>query len=199
VAAQRDDSRPVFAAYGDSFVAGWGVSPEDSLPVRLEEEFVRAGKNWRVLNFGVSGETALQGLARLPEVLAAHPRAALVDFGGNDCWLGRPLEETRDAMRRLISGLQGAGCGVFLCGWRTSIDLFDPVAAPPGFTPEYVAAFNTLHGELAAEFGLRWIKHILDPLEGVPDCFQPDGTHPNPKGARLLARALAPLILPLLG
>lgn len=199
MAGAESDARPVFAAYGDSFVAGWGVAPADALPVRLEEAFLGLGKAWRVLNFGVSGETALEGLQRLPEVLAAGPKAALVDFGGNDCWQGRPLEETRDAMRRIIGGLQKAGVGVFLTGWQTTLDLFPAISAPPLFTPEYVERFNRLHGELAAEFGVPWIKHILTPLEGIPDCFQADGTHPNAKGAKLLAEALAPLILPLLG
>jgi len=37
----RHDPRPVFAAYGDSLVAGWGVADADALPARLEECFAR--------------------------------------------------------------------------------------------------------------------------------------------------------------
>jgi acyl-CoA thioesterase-1 len=209
--AQQDEQHergPVFAAYGDSFVAGWGVAESDSLPVRLEQAFARLGKPWRVLNFGVSGETALEGLERLPEVLEARPGAALVDFGGNDCYQGRPLEETHEALSRIISGLLAENVGVFLAGWRTSLDLFKPSddpelagllpLAPPLFTAEYVERFNKMHGALARHFNVPYIEHILTPLDGIPGCFQADGVHPNAKGARLLADALAPLILPLL-
>lgn len=203
----------IVAAFGDSLVAGWGLDPADALPVRLEAELCRLGADARVLNFGVSGETAAEGLRRLPEVLAARPAAALLEFGANDCFLGVPVEQTEEALAAMIQGLLGAGARVLLAGWRTRADLFTRFAedpdlaglvplAPLRFNADYVRRFNAIHATLAERFGLPLIPHILDPLEpqvpGQPYFFQADGVHPSPAGARTLAQALAPLLLPLL-
>jgi len=206
---EHHDPRPVFAAYGDSLVAGWGLSDAEALPARLEQEFLAAGKQWRVHNFGVSGDTSMDGLERLPEVLAARPRAVLLEFGANDCYQGLPLDETRDALYKMITALRAENVPVFVAGWRTRADLFKPYddpelaglvpLAPPLFTPDYVERFNRLHADLSRRLDVPFMAHILDPLEGVPGCYQADGVHPNAKGARLLAQALAPLLLPLLG
>lgn len=209
--APAADTRPVVAAYGDSLMEGWGLaSPGETLPVQLEAELARLGKNLRVLNFGVSGETAPEGLERLEEVLAARPVAAILEFGANDCYQGVPVEETRAALAAMIAGLKGAGVKILLAGWRTSEDLFSRYAddpdlagllplAPPAFDAKYVRAFNAMHAELAKEHGLALMGHILDPLGDDARHFQADGVHPSARGAQKLAEALAPLLLPLLG
>lgn len=202
------DLRPALAAFGDSLVAGWGLSDQDALPAQLEAEFTKAGRSFRVLNFGVSGDTSVDGLERLPQVLAARPRAALLEFGANDCYQGLPLDETRDALYKMISALRAENIAVFLAGWRTRADLFAPYddpdlaglvpLAPPLFTVEYVERFNRMHADLARRLEVPFMEHVLDPLAGQPGCFQADGVHPSAKGASLLAQALAPLLLPLL-
>lgn len=206
-------ARITIAAYGDSLVEGWGLSPSDGLPAQLEAELIRAGKNARVLNFGVAGETAPEGLLRLPEVLAAQPQAAILEFGANDCYQGVPVEETEKALSDMVHGLLGAGVAVLVAGWRTRDDLFsryadDPVLAgmiplaPPLFNADYVKRFNEIHPALALRFGLPVIAHILDPLgeplPGQASHFQADGVHPSATGARILAGALAQALLPLL-
>jgi len=208
----QHDNRIILAAYGDSLVAGWGLSTQDALTTRLEAELVKAGagqsRGVRVLDFGVSGDTSLDGLERLESVLAAKPQAVLLEFGANDCYQGLPLDETRDALYKMISALRAEGISVFLAGWRTSMDLFKPYddpdlaglvpLAPPLYTAEYVERFNRLHADLARRLDVPFMPHILDPLEGQTGCYQADGVHPSAKGAALLAQALAPLLLPLL-
>ncbi len=206
-------ARVTIAAYGDSLVEGWGLAPSDALPLTLEAELIRSGVNARVLNFGVSGETAPEGLLRLPAVLAAKPQAVILEFGANDCYQCVPVEETAKALSDMIHGLLGAGAAVLLAGWRTREDLFsqyqdDPMLAgmiplaPPFFNADYVKRFNEIHPALAERFGLPFIAHILDPLEpqqdGQPYFFQADGVHPSAAGTRVLASALAQALLPLL-
>ncbi len=206
-------ARLTIAAYGDSLVEGWGLEPRDALPAQLEAELIRAGLNARVLNFGASGETAPEGLLRLPEVLAAKPSAALLEFGANDCYQGVSVEETEQALTAMVHGLLGAGVAVLIAGWRTRDDLFsryadDPMLAgmiplaPPRFNADYVRRFNEVHPALARRFGLPLIPHILDPLtpqqDGQPYFFQADGVHPSASGTRVLAAALAQALLPLL-
>lgn len=202
---------PVIAAYGDSLMEGWGLAhASETLPVQLEMELARLGKPARVLNFGISGETAPEGVERLEEVLEAKPVAAILEFGANDCYQGVPVEETRAALEAMITGLKDAGVKVLLAGWRTTEDLFsryedDPdlagllPLAPPAFDAKYVRAFNAMHGELAKAHGLPLVGHIIDPLGDDARYYQADGVHPNARGAKKLAEALAPLLLPLLG
>lgn len=207
---EQGPSLPVVAAFGDSLVAGWGLPrPSDALPARLEEELAALGRPCRVLDFGVSGDTALDGLERLPEVLAAKPAAALVEFGANDCFQGIPVEETKQALAGILAALREAGVPVALAGWRTRADLFetDPELAglvplaPPCFTPSYVKKFNQLHANFAQAYNLPLLPHVLDPIDSRPDAaryYQADGVHPNAEGVKLLAKALAPLLAPLL-
>jgi acyl-CoA thioesterase-1 len=206
-------ARITVAAYGDSLVEGWGLNPSEALPAQLEAALIRAGKNVRVLNFGVSGETAPEGLLRMPEVLEARPQAALLEFGANDCYQGVPVEETEKALTAMVQGLLEAGVAVLLAGWRTREDLFsqyadDPMLEgmiplpPPLFNADYVRRFNEIHPALAKRFGLPLIPHILDPLgeplPGQASHFQADGVHPSATGARILAEALSESLLPLL-
>lgn len=210
--APEVSSLPVLAAYGDSLVAGWGLDDREALPARLEEELAALGRPCRVLNFGVSGDTAPDGLERLAEVLDARPAAALVEFGANDCFQGLPLEDTWAALDGMVTALREAGTAVFIAGWRTRADLFSPQfddpdlaglvpIAPPLFTPRYVEHFNQLHRRLAEKHGAGLLPHVLDLIDKQANparFYQADGVHPNAEGARLIARALAPLLLPLL-
>lgn len=209
---QQQDARPALAAFGDSLVAGWGLAAKDALPAQLEAEFARLGHGVRVLDFGVSGDTSQDGLARLPQVLEAKPRAVLLEFGANDCYQGLPVKETLGALDMMITALRGADVNVFLAGWRTRSDLFAPEfddpdlaglvpIAPPLFNADYVARFNRIHADLARKHNLRLLPHVLDPLldPQLSGLFQADGVHPSAQGARLLAQTMAPLLLPLLG
>jgi acyl-CoA thioesterase-1 len=211
MAETRRDERPVLAAYGDSLVAGWGLLPAEALPVRLEVEFRKLGREVDVRNFGASGDTAPDGLARLAEVLEARPCAVLLEFGANDCYQGVPVAETASALEEMILALRASDARIFLAGWRTRSDLFKPEfddpdlaglvpIAPPLFNEEYVERFNRVHSDLSAKHGLPLLPHILDPLldPELDDMFQADGVHPSAAGAQRLAEALAPLLLPLL-
>jgi acyl-CoA thioesterase I len=53
---------------GDSMTAGVGAGPGEAYP-----ELLAARLGTEVINAGVSGETAAQGLARLDQVLAQDP------------------------------------------------------------------------------------------------------------------------------
>ncbi|MFN3591188.1 MAG: GDSL-type esterase/lipase family protein, partial [Thermaurantiacus sp.] len=52
-------------AFGDSLTAGYQLRPNESFPARLEAELRRQGRDVRVVNAGVSGDTTAQGRARL--------------------------------------------------------------------------------------------------------------------------------------
>ena len=58
--------RPVtVVALGDSLVAGYGLAIADAFPTRLQQALADKGYAVKVVNAGVSGDTAAGGLARL--------------------------------------------------------------------------------------------------------------------------------------
>lgn len=60
----------------------------------------------KILNFGVNGETATDGLKRIGEVLSAKPDLCVAAFGLNDCVGGiNRLVKYENAMREIIKTL----------------------------------------------------------------------------------------------
>jgi len=67
-------------ALGDSLTSGVGASPDAAYPAVLQRL-----TGWKVINGGVSGDTAAQALERLPALLQTHsPALVIVSIGGND-------------------------------------------------------------------------------------------------------------------
>ena len=75
-------------ALGDSLTAGLGVGPAEAFPVRLEAALQAKGHDVKVINAGVSGDTAADGAARLDWALnvafhsPAGRRLATSDLAG---------------------------------------------------------------------------------------------------------------------
>ncbi len=68
---------------GDSLSAGYRMSATAAWPALLDSKWQQ--QNTRVINASISGDTAPQGLARLPALLKQHqPRWVLIELGGND-------------------------------------------------------------------------------------------------------------------
>lgn len=79
-------------ALGDSIVAGAPGKPAEAWPAVLARllQAARPDVQWRVINAGVSGDTAPRGYARFERDVAAFgPQIVLIAFGLNDCVSGR--------------------------------------------------------------------------------------------------------------
>src|SRR5258708_2380925 len=88
---------------GDSITAGVGASPGRGFPEVLAERLGR-----EVINDGVPGDTAADGLARLPQVLAQDPWLVIVELGGNDMLRQVPVEQTEAALGEILRRLLAA-------------------------------------------------------------------------------------------
>src|SRR5262245_12510952 len=71
-------------ALGDSLTAGYGLPGAEAFPARLERALKAKGHAVEIVNAGVSGDTASDGLARLDWSLPDGTDAAIVELGAND-------------------------------------------------------------------------------------------------------------------
>src|SRR3984893_12605157 len=88
---------------GDSITAGVGASEGHAYPVVLAERLGR-----EVINGSLPPDTAADGLARLPQVLAQDPWLVIVELGGNDILRQVPIERTEEALAGIVPQLLAA-------------------------------------------------------------------------------------------
>lgn len=162
---------------GDSLTAGLGVRPDEAFPAVLQREIEAAGLAYTVVNAGVSGDTSAGGLRRLEWVLDGDVRVLVVALGGNDGLRGVPVEELRGNLAAIIDAARARGIAVVLAGME----------APPNFGREYGVAFHRVYQDLSRRGGVAFVPFLLDRVAGVDRLNQPDGIHPTPEGARIVA------------
>ncbi|MBU4191428.1 MAG: arylesterase [Proteobacteria bacterium] len=172
------------ACFGDSLTEGYGLRPGQALPAVLERLLDEEGMRTRCLNFGVSGDTASDGLRRIDTVLKAVPDAAVVAFGANDCFQGDPVPLVRATLGRIIKTLLDRSIPVLLVGITAALN---PDA-------EYRRAFYPIFTSLAAEHALDLFPDILVSYSGNPALTLPDGLHPSASGVEAIARDLLPQV-----
>jgi acyl-CoA thioesterase-1 len=187
-AERQVDERPVIACFGDSLTAGFGLETGQSYPDVLQKELDRRGYRYRVANFGVSGDTTQDGLARLPMVLADKPALVVLEFGANDGLRGQPVTNTEANLRQMIEAFQKAGAQVVLAG----------MTLPPNYGPDYIRRFDGMYTDLAARYKLTLIPFFLEGVATRPDLMQRDGLHPSAEGARIVAALVLKYVQPLL-
>ena len=172
------------AILGDSLAAGYGLSPQQSIPARLAAALKAQGRNVVVMNQGVSGDTTAGGLARLDWMLGDKPDIVLVELGANDALRGLDPAEAERNLDAIISKLQGAGVTVWLAG----------MLAPRNFGPDYVRQFDGLYKRLADKHKVPLYPFILEGVAQEPALNQADGLHPNPKGVDVVVAHLLPFV-----
>lgn len=187
-AAVADEAVPVsgppvrILAFGNSLFAGYNVGEEESYPAVLEAALRRRGIDAAVSNAGVSGDTTQAGLQRLAFVLdneSETPDLAIVELGGNDLLRGIAPAETRRNLAAILAQLEERGIPVLLMGMR----------APPNLGADFVAEFDAIYPELAAETGAVLVPFFMEPMVEQPELIQPDRIHPTAAGIEALVAA----------
>jgi acyl-CoA thioesterase-1 len=187
-AAPPVDTRPEIACFGDSLTAGLGLEPEQSFPSLLQRELDREGYRYHVANFGVSGDTTQDGLARLPLVLSEKPAVVVLELGANDGLRGQPVAVTKDNLGQIIQALQQAGAQVLLAG----------ITLPPNYGPAYIGKFQAVYPGLAAKYKIPLIPFLLAGVGGNGRLMQRDGLHPNAEGTVVVAHTVLQSLKPLI-
>jgi acyl-CoA thioesterase-1 len=169
---------------GDSLTAGYGLPPEQALPVQLELALKKAGLDVRVLNAGVSGDTTAGGLARLDWSLAEKPDIVLVGLGANDALRGLDPERAYANLDAILTRLQARGIRTMLLG----------MLAPPNLGGDYGRRFGAIYERLAAKHKVPLYPFLLDGVAAQTQLNQPDGIHPNAAGVAVIVERLAPVV-----
>ena len=164
----------VIVAFGDSLTFGTGASEQESYPLVLGSLLGR-----QVVRAGVPGEVTAQGLARLPQVIEEHrPKLVIVCLGGNDMLRRVKEAEIRSNLKAIVKTLKEQGIGVVLVG------------VPK---PALITGPAEFYAEIAKEFGIPYEERVVTSVLYAPD-MKSDPIHPNAKGYRRMAEALAELL-----
>lgn len=171
-------------AFGDSLTAGYGVLDQDAFPDRLEAALVKRGYDVDIINAGVSGDTAADGLARLDWALADGADGVIVELGANDMLRGHDPALVRDSLDELMSRLAETGAPVLLAGMR----------AAPNLGADYAARFDPIFPELAKKYGALLYPFFLDGVASDATLNQTDGMHPNAAGVEVIVGRIVPSV-----
>lgn len=171
---------------GDSLSAGYRMSASQAWPSVLD-------KNWQqqpsVVNASISGDTAAQGLARLPALLQQHlPRWVLIELGGNDGLRGFPPQNIAQDLSHVIEQVKAAKAQPLLMQIRL----------PANYGRRYTEAFSAIYPHHIPLLPFFMEQIYMEQIYLKPEWMQQDGIHPNPDAqsfiAALMANELAPLV-----
>lgn len=171
-------------ALGDSLSAGYGLEAGHAMPDVLQAALQKVGKDVRIINGGVSGDTAAQGAARLDWALTPEVSAIILELGANDALRGLPPEQTDQALRQVMDKARAKNLPVLILGMR----------APPNLGEDYRNKFDAIYPKLAADYGALLYPFYLDGVAAQSELNQQDGMHPNDKGVALIVPKLLPLV-----
>jgi acyl-CoA thioesterase I len=175
-------------ALGDSLTAGLGLPPGKAFPDRLEAALHVKGWDVKVMNAGVSGETAADGLARYEWAVPPDADALIVELGANDMLRGHSPAATKAALGAILDRARAAHLPALLVGMR----------AAPNLGPDYGRDFGAVYATLAKAYDVQLYPFFLDGVAGDPKLNQPDGLHPTAEGVEVIVQKILPSVEALL-
>jgi acyl-CoA thioesterase-1 len=189
-AAPAADERGVVLVLGTSLTAGFGLDQHQAYPALLQVRIDSAGLPYRVVNAGLSGETAAGGLRRLDWSLQEEIDVLVLEIGANDGMRGNDVEATRRTLDAILVRTRERypDAGLLVLGME----------APPNMGAAYTGRFRAMYPSLARAHGAVLVPFLLEGVAGERALNQADGMHPTAEGHRILAEtvwhALGPLL-----
>jgi len=177
----RAASKPILV-FGDSLVAGLGLTEGDGFVAQLQTALDRAGAGATLINGGVSGDTTATARDRLDWALGDNPAGVFVELGANDMLQGLPVDTIHANFAAILGELAQKKLPVFLAGMK----------ANRGLGADYVTAFDALYPMLARQYGATLYPFFLDGVALDPKLNQADMMHPNAAGVAVIVKALLP-------
>jgi len=176
--------------YGDSLTAGYGLSPEEAFPALVGKKLNANGKNCKIINAGLSGETSAGGLSRLDWVLRQPVDIFVLELGPNDGLRGLPLDQTEKNLQAIIDKVKTKNPKVRI--------VIAGMMVPPNMGPDYTTKFKNIFPALATKNKAALIPFLLDGVGGDAKLNQADGIHPNAQGHKIVSENVYKVVAPLI-
>lgn len=170
-----DSPGKTIVCLGDSITAGVGRGALPTFPDDLAHLL-----GTPVINAGVPGDTAQEGLARVNGVLAQQPWLVIIELGGNDLLRQVPARESEAALRRIVERVLAAH----------AVPLLIEIRSPLGGR-----GFSAMFKHISADYNAPLIANALPDLERELR-FKSDAVHLNGAGYQKLAEAIARRVRP---
>ncbi len=172
--------------YGDSLMAGYGLTQKHHLATVLENNLISKGLNVKVTNASVSGDTSAGGLNRLNWILSEEKfDLFILGLGANDMLRGISPEETEKNLEKIIQKVSEKNIDLILAG----------MIAPKTYGDDYKNKFDIIYKNLSTKYNLKLVPFLLKDVALNPDLNLADGMHKKEKGLIILTKNLQKKIL----
>ena len=176
------DSRPAIVFLGTSLTAGYGLRDPatQAFPALIQAKLDSAGRRFRVVNAGVSGESSAGALSRIDWLLGRDSVAVLVvETGANDGLRGQDPDSVRARIQTIFDRARQVSHPPRL--------VVVGMEALPNLGQDYVQRFRAIYPAVARANGAALVPFLLAGVAGVDSLNQEDGIHPTAAGHRILA------------
>ena len=172
--------------FGDSLMAGYGLSNEHHLSVVLKESLIADGFNIEVINGSVSGSTSSGGLNRAEWTLSeSDVDLMILGLGANDMLRGINPKETKNNLEEIIKIAKSKNMKVIIAG----------MIAPTSYGFSYKKSFDKIFSDLSKKYKLQLIPFLLEGVAQKAEFNLSDGMHPNDQGTIIVGNTLKKAIL----
>ena len=169
----------IIVCFGNSYTEGFGAERSEAYPALLQAQL----EGVRVINAGMSGETAEEALGRMDEdVLSLKPWLVLVEFGTNESFRGIPVEEAWKNLEEIVNRVKDQGALILIVGTHFG---------------NYQENFDRGLQSISRRYGTGLILGVLDGILSDPNLTS-DPYHPNREGYRIMMERILPEVRRLL-
>ena len=155
---------------GDSLSGAYGININEGWVALLQQQIIKQGYDYRVINASVSGDTTRTGLNRINSALKSHkPEIVIIALGGNDGLRGLAFSEIENSLGSIIESCKKGHVEILLVGVRM----------PPNYGTVYNKQFTELFQNLAKRYDIALVPRMLNQVAEHHELMQQDGMHPK--------------------
>lgn len=187
VDAPANGGRIVF--FGDSLTDGYTLGKAKAYPAHVQRKIDEQAIPFTVANFGVSGDTSADGLARIDAALIEPVSIFFLALGANDGLRGVDVNLVRQNLAQILDRVRSKYPNVKLV-IAGMIDLRQR-------GNDYSADFAAVFPELASTYKATLMPFLLKDVFGHEALYLSDGIHPNAEGHKFIAENVFGTLLPL--
>ena len=155
---------------GDSLSGAYGININEGWVALLQQQIIKQGYDYKVINASVSGDTTRTGLSRIDSALKNHkPEIVIIALGGNDGLRGLAFSEIETSLSSIIESCKKDQVEILLVGVRM----------PPNYGTVYNKQFAELYQNLAQRYDIPLVPRMLNQVAEQRELMQQDGMHPK--------------------